>query len=95
MVLQQHPDGRIDVGFTADTMETKHQIEMIASLAIRIEPDAIAKLLQQYNHLDAIGPIYDPTAYGRILNTKGGHERLAVAFSRFRGELQKIMDGGR
>lgn len=95
MSITQSEDGQIMVGIPADVIDTKTRIEMIARLALEIEPSEVAKLQNQYRQVDTLMPIFDPTGYMRILSHKGGHERLADAFAAFRAELGRITDGGK
>lgn len=91
MVIQRQANGTIAVGFTSDVMETKQQIETFAMLCATIPTSDVEALIAQYNHLDTIGPIFDPTAYMHVLNTKGQHTALAAAFLSFRREIDKLM----
>lgn len=92
MVLQEQ-DGRIRVGFAAETMETKEQIETFARIAVSISTDDVEALVEAYNRLDTIGPLFDPTAYWDVLATKDGHIALAKAFLGFRRAIDRIVSG--
>lgn len=79
---------RPQVGFTAGEMETKHQIEAVARIALAVDLEAVDQLLHRLSWIDAVGPVVDPTAYRDVMGNIPDHRKLIRAFAAFRRELE-------
>jgi hypothetical protein len=84
MVARRNAEGFVEVGFTAEAMEAKELVEMIACIAVLVPVEAVEQLVDKYRRVETLAPIFDPTAWIRVQHHAGGHAELARAFLAFR-----------
>jgi hypothetical protein len=94
MVVQRQEGGHVVVGFTGDVMQTKQQIEMIAMLARNISITDLDALIDQLRRAEALGPIFNPTEWMRVMDSAEDHYKLVNAFAKFRRTIEEIAEGG-
>ena len=80
------------VGLTAAQLAVKDLIEGQALVASAIPVADVQSLVNAYNHIEAFGPILDPTAWIGVHKTMPDHVRLAKAYLKFRQELESILN---
>lgn len=65
-------------------------IRQVAQMANLIPLETSRAVLAEFDRMDTLMPILDPTGYKAILKMKGGHEDLARAFHVFRLAIEKL-----
>lgn len=90
MALAKGKDGNVMVGLDLQEMETQDQIDMVARIANGISLADIDALLQEYQSLHTTAPIFDPTAYSRVMNNLQDREKLVKAFRGLRAAITEI-----
>lgn len=70
--------------------ETLIQIQTMARLIRNISIEDAQALAAEIDHIEAVLPMLDPTAWMRIANTEGGHRELVQAFLTFRRTVEEL-----
>ena len=78
----------------ADLQSTKHLVDTCARLALAVSVDEARRLVREFDHMDGLMPILDPTGYRQVMRNLPGHRRVAEAFLAFRQVLQEEVTRG-
>jgi hypothetical protein len=75
---------------SSDTEDTFVQIQTIARLVRNIPLEDVDALVAEFQRMESIMPILDPTGWMRIANNVSGHQELVLAFVRFRRTVEVL-----
>ena len=78
-----------DPGPHLDVRTTKDLIDGLCRMALLIPVADAQALLREFDRMDAVMPIVDPTGYRALLRTMPAHRRVAEAFLTFRQVLER------
>ena len=72
----------------------KEMVDACARMALIVSVDDARRLVAEFDHMDGLMPILDPTGYRKIQRNLPGHRRVAAAFLAFRQIIQEEITRG-
>lgn len=70
------------------TLET---VYVIARMALMVSQEDAQALVAEFDRIETLMPMLDPTGWQRISRTEDGHREFAEAFLVFRKKLEQLM----
>ncbi len=76
----------------SDIRDVKAIIDNVCRMALFVSHDDAVALVNEFNKMDTLMPILDPTGYRTIMGNMPGHQEAAEAFLEFRDRLEKLRE---
>ena len=75
-----------------DLRDIKARLDTIVRIALMVTPAEATALVNEFNRMDALVPIFDPTWFLANMHNMEHHKRIAQAFAAFRGEIEAVLE---